>query len=206
MAGIDLKGFQKLAWYFQIAIVAGVCGLLLGLAWYQFLSPMQDDIDAKNKVAHDLQEQVAKSLQEKKRFEELKADSEALQKKLDTLKSVLPQEKEVDQILRSAETAASSSALRLIRFAPRPTIDHEIYTEWPIDYEVVGTYHNIGMFLDKIRQLPRIVNVSNLKITSRATEGDQAFTASIGATYTATTFVYREDPVATSAPKPVVAK
>jgi type IV pilus assembly protein PilO len=93
-----------------------------------------------------------------------------------------------------------------MRISPRPTIDHEAYTEWPIDYEVVGTYHNLGAFLDKIRQLPRIVNVSNIKITARAAEGAQASSSSITATYTATTFVYREETVATTAPKSAPAK
>ena len=32
--------------------------------------------------------------------------------------------------------------------------------------------------------------------------GEAAFTSSVGATYTATTFVYREEPVETTAPPP----
>ena len=92
--------------------------------------------------------------------------------------------------------------MRIIRVAPRPTIDHEVYTEWPIDMEVVGTYHNVGSFLDKIRQLPRIVNITNLNLTGRASEGEQAFTSSVGATYVATTFVYKEEGIASTAPPP----
>jgi type IV pilus assembly protein PilO len=84
-------------------------------------------------------------------------------------------------------------------------IDHEVYTEWPIDMEVVGTYHNMGSFLDKIRQLPRIVNITNLRLATRASEGELAFSASVGATYTATTFVYKEEQIATTAPPPTPA-
>ncbi len=32
--------------------------------------------------------------------------------------------------------------------------------------QVESTYHNMGLFLDRIRQLPRIVNISNLQLTS----------------------------------------
>jgi type IV pilus assembly protein PilO len=80
-----------------------------------------------------------------------------------------------------------------------------VYTEWPIDMEVVGTYHNIGQFLDKIRNLPRIVNVGGMKIQSRASQGSDAFTSSVGATYVATTFVYREE-IANAAPPPQAVK
>jgi Tfp pilus assembly protein PilO len=73
--------------------------------------------------------------------------------------------------------------------------------------EVIGTYHAIGAFLDRIRQLPRIVNIGNLKIQSRASEGESAYNSSVGATFTATTFVYREEIVQQAPPaKPAKAK
>jgi type IV pilus assembly protein PilO len=196
----DFKDFQKMKWYVQIVVVAALCAGLLGLFWHQFLSPIQEEIKTKQETLAQLDLIIAKSLAQKKVFEQFKKEALALQAKLDELKLILPQEKETDEILRSVQSSASTSALRILRVGPRPIIDHEVYTEWPIDMEVVGTYHNIGAFLDKIRKLPRIVNIAGLKITSRAADGEAAFTSSVGATYTATTFVYREEQIATTAP------
>jgi type IV pilus assembly protein PilO len=137
--------------------------------------------------------QVAKSQQEERTFAKFKAESAALQEQLDRLKSVLPLEKETDQILRQVQSSASTSALRIIRVVSKATIDHDVYTEWPIEMEIVGTFHNLGKYLDKIRLLPRIVNISNMKIQSRATDGPGGTQATVGATYTATTFVYKEE-------------
>jgi type IV pilus assembly protein PilO len=198
---VDFKDFAKLKWYYQIVIVAAVCGGLLFGLWYQFLSPIELEIEGKNATLNDLRQTIAKSLQQQKMLAQLKKESEELQKRLDTLKLVLPLEKETDQVLRSVQQTASSSALRILRVGFRPIIDHEVYTEWPIDMEVVGTYHNIGQFLDKIRALPRIVNIAGMKIQSRASSGDDAFTSSVSATYTATTFVYRDE-IASTAPAP----
>ena len=199
---IDFKDFQRLKWYSQVLIVAGVCGGFLALVWYQFLVPIQEGITTKTAQLDELERTIAKSQQQQKVLAQLKKQSLELQLKLDTLKSVLPLERETDQVLRSVQQSASSSSLRILRLGFRPTVDHEIYTEWPIDMEIVGTYHNIGAFLDRIRQLPRIVNINGLKIQSKASTGDQAFTASVGATYTATTFVYKEEQIAASAPPP----
>src|SRR5262245_35553531 len=198
---IDFKDFARLKWYYQVVIVAGVCGGLLALVWYQVVAPMQTEIDSKNANLAGLRQTIAKSEAQQKMLAQLKKDALALQAKLDMLKVVLPLEKETDQVLRSVQQAASTSALRIMRVGFRPIIDHEVYTEWPIDMEVVGTYHNIGSFLDKIRQLPRIVNVSGAKIQGRPSQNDDAFTSSVSASYTATTFVYREE-VADSAPPP----
>ncbi|HLQ78492.1 MAG TPA: type 4a pilus biogenesis protein PilO [Terriglobia bacterium] len=202
----SIKGFEKLAWYFQVLIVAGVCAALLGLVWYQYLSPMQTVIDSKKAELAQLTAQVEKSHMEEQQLAQFKAQADKLKEQLDMLKGVLPQEKETDQILRQAQRSAETSGLRIIRVAPRSTIDHEVYTEWPIDMEVLGTYHNIGSFLDKIRLLPRIVNISGMRIQSRASEGPASLTASVGATYTATTFVYKEEAAEANPPKVTVAK
>jgi len=201
-----LKDFSKLPWYYQMLIVGGFCGLLLGLAWYQYLSPIQVAIDGKKIELDAVKAQVAKSQQEERTFAKFKAESAALQEQLDRLKSVLPLEKETDQILRQVQSSASTSALRIIRVVSRATIDHDVYTEWPIEMEIVGTFHNLGRYLDKIRLLPRIVNISNMKIQSRASNDTAGSAATVGATYTATTFVYKEEAAEENAPKVTVPK
>jgi len=201
-----IKDFSKLQWYYQVLIVAGFCGLMLGLVWYQYLSPIQVSIEGKKAELDSVKAQVAKSQQEERTFAKFKAESAALQEQLDRLKSVLPQEKETDQILRQVQNSASTSALRIIRVVSKATIDHDVYTEWPIEMEIVGTFHNLGKYLDKIRLLPRIVNISNMKSQSRATDGPGGTPATVGATYTATTFVYKEEAAEDKASKVTVTK
>ena len=202
---LEFKDLMKLKWYYQVLIVAAVCGGLLAGVWYQFLQPIQQQITARTAEIEELQKVIAKSLQQQKDLAKIKAEAMALEMKLEMLKAILPLDKETDQIFRTVEAQARLSGLKVNRVAPRNTIDHDVYVEYPIDLEVLGTYHNIGMFLDRIRQLPRIVNINALKLQSRAAEGDAAFTSSVGANYTATTFVYKEESIATAPPpaKPV---
>jgi type IV pilus assembly protein PilO len=201
---VDFKDLAKLKWYYQVLIVAVVCGGLLGLFWYEVLSGMQADVDAKKVKEGELRQVVAKSEAQSRELEKIKKDALELQAKLDMLKAVLPLDKETDQIFRAVQLHAAASGLDVSRVSPKPTIDHEIYTEYPIDLDVTGTYHNVGAFLDRIRQMPRIVNINSLRISSRASEGEAASRASVGATYTATTFVYKDEPPATAPPaKPV---
>ena len=202
---LDFKDLAKLKWYYQVLIVAVVSGALLAGFWYQFLTPIQTDILAKTAKVDELDKIIVKSLQQQKELAKIKQEALALQARLDMLKSILPLEKETDQIFRAVQLQAAASGLKVNRVAPRATIDHEVYTEYPIDLDVVGTYHNVGAFLDRIRQLPRIVNINGLRLQSRAPEGALAFTSSVGASYTATTFVYKEEPIASAAPpaKPV---
>src|SRR5262245_43214609 len=200
---LETKGFAKIKWYFQVLLVSAICGGMLGLVWYQFLVPIEEQIVAKKGQVQELQVQVARSTAQNLVFEKFKAESMELARRLEVLKAVLPLEKETDEILRTIQAGVATSGLRPMRYTVRAVVDHEVYTEWPWDMEIVGTYHNIERFLDKIRQLPRIVNISNLRVTGRAAEGEQAFTASVGATFVATTFIYHEEPAsAVPPPKP----
>jgi type IV pilus assembly protein PilO len=202
----QFKDLAKLKWYFQVLIVEAVCGVLLAGVWYQFLTPMQEEIDTRTKKVADLKQLVAKSEAQQKQLAQIKKEALELKARLEVLKAVLPLEKETDQIFRAVQLQAGASGLKVSRVAPRTTVDHDAYTEYPIDLEVAGTYHNVGTFLDRIRQLPRIVNISGLRLQSKASEGDLASTSSVAASYTATTFVYKDEPVATAAAAPQPAK
>ena len=199
---LGFKGLSNLSSVKQVLLVAVVCGALLAGFWYQFLSPIQTDIQNKTAKVNELKALVAKSEAQERELQKIKLEAMELQAKLDMLKLALPLEKETDQIFRAVQLQAGVAGLKVFRVAPKATIDHEVYTEYPIDLEVTGTYHNVGMFLDKIRQLPRIVNVGGLRLSSKSSEGELAFTSSVNAVYTATTFVYKDEPIATAALQP----
>ena len=186
---IQFGDFQRLAWYYQALIVVALAGGGLALFWYTTLTPIQTDVAAKESQLVGLNEQVAAAVERQRVLAQIKAESIELQRRLDDLKTVLPLERETDNILRQVQQAATDSSLRLLRVTPRAIVDREIYSEWPIDMQVEATYHNLALFLDRIRQLPRIVNITGLQMNS----GGDGVTTTISATYTATTFVYREE-------------
>src|SRR5947199_10357531 len=95
---IDFKDLAKLRWYYQVLIVAGVCGGLLALFWYQFLRPIEADIQSRMSMLDDLQRTIAKSLQQQEQLAELKKQAIELQGKLELLKLILTVEKKTDQI------------------------------------------------------------------------------------------------------------
>ncbi len=186
---LEFSAFQRLAWYYQALIVVVLAGGGLAVFWYMYLIPMQTDIDGKESQLADLTQQVATAVQRQQALAQIKAESIELQARLDELKSVLPLERETDIILRQVEQAARDSSLRILQFDPRQMIDQEVYSEWPIDMRVEATYHNMALFLDRIRQFPRIVNITGLQMSS----GGDGVTTTISVSFSATTFVYREE-------------
>jgi type IV pilus assembly protein PilO len=64
---------------------------------------------------------------------------------------------------------------------------------------VEGNYHNLGIFFDRVGRLSRLVNIGNIKISSR---NDQTVSNTITASCVATTFVYVDTPVPAPTPAP----
>ena len=164
--------------------------MLLVLARCQVLVPMEEQIVARRARLALLDAAIARAESDRLRLAGIRAESRMLEGRLDTLTSMLPLEHETDGILREIDAAARSASMRVLRIAPRPILDRDVYSEWSWDFQVESTYHDVGRFLDAVGRLPRTVRISDLSMTA-AGEGAEG---SVRAAYTATTFVYRVEP------------
>src|SRR5262245_21084569 len=136
-----MGAFLKLKWYVQLVVVGGFCAAVLGAAWYWYFSPMALTIAAESTKLAELQIKVDKALQQKARFAEFKKEALVLQANLEVLKKDLPLDKETEQLLTQVQASAREAGLRIQLGVFRPLVDREAYTEWPLEMEVVGTYH-----------------------------------------------------------------
>jgi type IV pilus assembly protein PilO len=64
-----------------------------------------------------------------------------------------------------------------------------LYIRIPVNIEVAGGYHSLALFFDRISQLSRIVNVSNIRMTSPKTNKDKII---IQTSFSATAFASGE--------------
>lgn len=76
---------------------------------------------------------------------------------------LLPKSQEIPNLLRSISDVGRSSNLEFLSFVPGQEIPQDFYAEIPIDIKIKGPYHNLGLFLDKVSKLERIVTVNNIK-------------------------------------------
>lgn len=80
--------------------------------------------------------------------------------------NLLPQKQEIPALLTNISDLGSNSGLEILSFKPGAESQKEFYAEIPISLSLQGPYHNIGVFLDKVSKMSRIVSVSSLGISS----------------------------------------
>lgn len=84
----------------------------------------------------------------------------------------LPNKSEMDALLTDINQAGLGRGLEFELFKPagQETMA-EFYAELPITIKVTGDYHDLGAFASDVSQLPRIVTLNDINITSLPKEG-----------------------------------
>lgn len=181
----------------QAAVGAGIAAAIAIGFWYFVYSPMDEEMTQKTAKLDALQQEIRALEVTAAKLEDFKREVAQLEAKLETLKRILPPEKETPDLMKKIQYLAQQSNLQIKRFTPAATVKKEFYQEWPIAIDVQGSYHNLGLFFDRVSRLPRLVNVGNLRIAPMA---PQTLSRTISASCTATTFVYIDAPPAAGAP------
>ena len=184
---------NNLPWYGQVGVFVVVCGAALwGFETY-YANGVQADIEAKTTRLATLRSQIDRGLATARRLPEFRAEIAGLERKLDELKLILPDQKDAQDILRRVHTLAVQSNLEIRSFAPKTSTKKALHEEWPIEMQVEGTYHDLGFFFDRIARFPRIINIGDVEIRGRGAQA-QPSAATITARYTAMTFVLLDTP------------
>ena len=191
-------GLNKLSWYGQVLAFLLVATVLLGVFWVYYLGPQDEVLAQKQADLEGKRVELDQAEQDNIELEEFRAEVADLNNRLEALSAVLPEQEEVAGLLRQLQTFAVQSNLTIRAFRPQAAVTQEMHSEWPYRLELDGTYHNLGIFFDRISRFPRIINISDVVIRAR---DPPELNLTIAAECTATTFVLLDPPEA-AAPAP----
>ena len=183
---------EKLPFYGQVLVFAALGLGIVVIAYFVFpnLKDMQAEIDTMSDDLAEKQREVSDGQAIEARLPEFEREIASLKQKLGDVQQILPTGRETGDLLRWIKNLGDQSNLDLKSFSPGGLRPVEFYKEFPIEMNVNGTYHDLGLFLDRVSKYQRIINVDNLRM-SKATRSEPGKT--IQASFTATTFVYDED-------------
>ncbi|MGE0359776.1 MAG: type 4a pilus biogenesis protein PilO [Vicinamibacterales bacterium] len=198
MASLEMN---KLPWWGQLLVFAVISGAGV-FAYYKLYEwPQREILATRQAELSAIQARIATGLETARKLPEFRAQVGDLEARLDSLRAILPEQKDVADLLRRIQTMASQSNLTIRTFKPQAMAQKELHAEWPIGLELEGTYHNVGEFLDRVSKFPRIINVGAIAMNGNTTPTPQA---TVRVSCTATTFVLTDREPQTGAPAPSV--
>lgn len=186
MADLSLS---KLPWKVQLGVFVALAASAAGAFYYFLDMPAQARLATQRSELATIQTRIDRGLATARQLPEFQARVAELKRQVDSLRPILPEEKDAAELLRRVNTLARESNLTIRSFKPQAITTRELHAEWPISLELEGTYHNLGTFLDRVSKVERIINVGSLSIQAKQ---DQRPSSTIAVTCTATTFVLVE--------------
>ncbi len=162
---LSIDSILKLSTQKKVLILVAILCVIAGLYLYAFFLPQQESL----KVARGELTRLAKELNESKAItrdlQKFKEQVQKLNEELKTALTQLPNEREIPEILKNISSLGKESNLEFTLFRPKPEEPQQFYAKVPIELVALGSYHNIGIFFDKVSKLPRIINVVDFNMT-----------------------------------------
>ena len=194
-----LNSVNKLPLGHKVGVVAGFVILLSATNWYFFIDPMQTQIRQRQGTLRQLEDELIQKQSIANNLAQFRHEKEILERRLAQALTELPNEANIDDLIRSLSEIGGKSGLIINSIDPQPEQRQSFYASIPIVMAVTGNYHEIGVFLDSLSKLARIVNVTNIKMGGAKMAAEKLV---VSATYVATTFRFLPD----AAPPPRPAK
>ncbi len=159
--------------------------ILLLIVLYYFFSHLPGSalIVEKQTKIETLEGEKVKLLATLKGREALKAEIQKIEAQFQEVTKQLPESKEIPDLLRQVSNMGRDSGLEITLFRQQGENIKDLYADVPVEMAVRGGYHQLALFFEKVRQLDRIVNISDIGMKNpQMLEGRLQVEASFAAT------------------------
>ncbi len=174
---------EKIKMTYRVLIFGGTLVLLAALFIYFVYLPKAEEIEKTNKQIATVRTQLNKARIRAKQLKKFEQEFAQVDAQFQEALKLLPNEKEIPNLLRAITQLGSDSALEFRLFIPKKEKAGDFYMEIPVSLEVSGTYHNVAVFFDKVGQMERIVNILNVSMKPVKPRSTQLVTTCDAVTY-----------------------
>ena len=110
---------SKLPWYGQVGAFLALSLAAAGVFWNWYARPTQASITEREATLATLRADINRGLATARRLPEFRKELAELEAQLDRLRAVLPDERDVGDLLRRVQGMATQSNLTILGFTPQ---------------------------------------------------------------------------------------
>ena len=185
---INIKDPKLLRWAGAVLVVAVIVPMYFLSAAYPFTYASRTETIAELDTHH---QKLARDLERARllvrNLERVEQEYAILNDQWKVAQALLPEENEMPDLLRKVTAAGQQSGIEFELFRPQTPVNKGFYSDNPVAVRVAGGYHQTGVFLSRLANLNRIVNVSGVNIEGIDKQGDTPYSVITEMTITAYT-------------------
>jgi type IV pilus assembly protein PilO len=159
-----LDKIKNLKWHFQLLILVSLAALAYGGVYYFVTSETRAEIAALNDQIAAQQAKNAAAKMATEHINEFRALYASKQTEYDELKVLLPEQREITNVLEGLQDTARGSRMTVMRFSPRDDSSQSGVMAKPVEVEVDSNFTNLRAFFESMAKMPRIVSITDFKV------------------------------------------
>jgi Tfp pilus assembly protein PilO len=161
---MKIGNFNGIPWYARLLVFA-VLAFGMYVAFWYFVTR------GTRKQTKDLQDQIsvlvkanAEAQIASQRLNEFRTTYKNKQEELEELRALLPEQRELTNVLQGIQDRARETSISLRKFTPKDDVQQDFYSGKKIDIAVQSTFKGLRSFFDQMAHYQRIVSISNFEI------------------------------------------
>ncbi|NVM75865.1 type IV pilus assembly protein PilO [Duganella sp. SG902] len=164
----DLNGRHPGQWPLapRVLCAVGVTAAVCAAGYFGYWSSQFEEQEAgalrETKLRDEYKIKTAQAIN----LDALRAQKAQVDQYVDRLQKQLPSKAEMAALLTDINQAGAGRGLQFELFKPQQEVVKDYYAEVPIDIKITGSYHDVGAFTGDIANLPRIVTLNNLALST----------------------------------------
>jgi type IV pilus assembly protein PilO len=162
---MKIGNLHEMPWYLRLAIFGGIAVIVYGGFWYFMTKGMHEEVDQLKEQVATLKQQNMSAQIDSQRLANFKALFEGKQQEYDDLKSLLPEQRELTNVLQGIQDRARNARLVLRNFTPKEDVQQDFYNGKKISVGVTSSYASLREFFEQMARYQRIVSITNFEIT-----------------------------------------
>jgi type IV pilus assembly protein PilO len=155
---------KNLSWYLQLLILSCVAAVIYSCVWYFVTSETRAEVTKLNDQTAELQAKNETARLATQRINEFRSLYASKSAEYEELKVLLPEQREITNVLQGLQDTANGSKMIVMRFSPREDTQQDSIMAKPVEIEVDSNFANLRSFFESMAQLPRIVSISDFKL------------------------------------------
>ena len=161
---MKLGSLNNIPWYARVAIFVAIAGGAYAMFWYFVTRGTRAETKDLNDKIAVLQKANMEAQIASQRLNEFRTAYKNKQEELEELRALLPEQRELTNVLQGIQDRARATSLQVRKFTPKDDVQQDFYSGKRIDVAVQSSFAGLRAFFDQMAKYQRIVSISNFEI------------------------------------------
>jgi len=161
---MKIGNINNIPWYLRLAVFAALAvGVYAGFWYFVTRGTRAATKELESKIAvlqkANMEAQIASQ-----RLSEFRTAYKNKQEELEELRALLPEQRELTNVLQGIQERARATSLQLRKFTPKDDVQQDFYSGKRIEIGVQSSFAGLRSFFDQMAKYQRIVSITNFEI------------------------------------------